>query len=527
MSNSPLLLLPEELVATISEFVPAESLLNFALTCKELQRVAENRLRQNQNYAREYTIQHDRLPLNVPTLLDLALENPEPLWHVRAFESWGLRPGWAKYRSWFHREWARDGWAEDADWLDEDLSYPDISEDFFSPEQYDAFRNILCKTLNLDHERTKFWMEKIREGWDEPLKGMLFALLPRLDRLNFMAYDSWQGEDFHDEHPLKFLCETIDAVKVRPELAWPPGLQSLRMVSVCTSTTLRHPHDAYYAPPSEIAPLFRLPNIKILNLTLLGYTDDPNDDFDLPPRSSTVEELAFSCCSITLQAMVKFLMAPMRLRKFLSAASSIGGDDDCEVFRVLQKRQGDQLEELSVSMYTNSYPPQSIEKFSKLFPRLKVLEQVKITELMPAKVASERDDWLAQVLPCSLEKLQLVYTSPVGVDITVMAEKGEILRAIADVVEDDRFHNLKEICLFHVSKQWNDERTEAEDLDAINGDDWDSEAIHRILAQGVETHLLDKRGKLMSSSEHFGMHLDGNSGLVEAESDARPREQRQ
>lgn len=187
MSNSLLLLLPEELIATISEFVPTDDLLNFALTCKELRRVTESRLRQNQAYSREYTVQHDRLPLTVPTLLNLALENPEPLWHLRAFESWGLRPGWAKYRSWFHREWAGDGWAEDADWLDEDLSYPDISEDFFSPEQYGAFRNTLCKPLNLDNERTDFWMEKIREGWDEPLKGMLFALLPRLDRLNFMA----------------------------------------------------------------------------------------------------------------------------------------------------------------------------------------------------------------------------------------------------------------------------------------------------------------------------------------------------
>ncbi|EME88615.1 uncharacterized protein MYCFIDRAFT_79970 [Pseudocercospora fijiensis CIRAD86] len=489
MTSSPLLLLPEELVATISELVPTESLLDFALTCKELRRVSDSRLRQHQGFAREYTVQHDRLPLHVPKLLALALETPEPLWHLRAFESWGLRPGWAKYRSWFHREWAEERELEDADWLDEDLSYPDMSEAFFSPEQYEAFRTTLCNTLNLDDERVEFWMEKIREGWDEPLKGML--------------YDSWQGDDFHDDHPLKFLCEAIDAVhklNVSSKLAWPPGFQSLRMVS--------------------IAPLFRLPNIKVLNLNLLGYTDDANGEFDLPPRSSSVEELAFSCCSITLQAMVKFLMAPVRLRKFLSAASSIGGDNDAEIFRVLQKRQGEYLEELSVSMRTNSYPPQSIGKFSELFPRLKVLEQVKTCALMPPTVASESDSRLAQILPSSLERLQLLFTSAIGVDAP--AEKGRILRAVADVVENDGFRNLKEVCLYHLSRQWRDEGKRVEDLEAINEDDWDAEAVNRILAQGVETHLIDRNGKLMSSSEHFGMHRDGNSGLVETESDPRP-----
>lgn len=208
----------------------------------------------------------------------------------------------------------------------------------------------------------------------------------------------------------------------------------------------------------------------------------------------------------------------------MSANSSLGADNDAEVFRVLQKRQGDSLEELSVSMHRNSYPPQSIGKFSELFPRLKVLEQVKVSELMPPAMMSERDRRLAQMLPASLERLELLYTSAMGVDVPDY--KGGILRAIADLVEDDRFYKLKEVCLYHLAQQWYYDRKEAENLGDLDKYDWDSEAMNRILAQGVETHLLDKNGNLMSCSEHRGMHRDGNSGLVEAETDPRPRDER-
>ena len=41
--------------------------------------------------------------------------------------------------------------------------------------------------LQLSPVETEYWTEKVREGWDEPLKGMLVALAPRLDRVNLVA----------------------------------------------------------------------------------------------------------------------------------------------------------------------------------------------------------------------------------------------------------------------------------------------------------------------------------------------------
>jgi len=42
-------------------------------------------------------------------------------------------------------------------------------------------------SFSMDDNVVAGWIQKIRDGLDEPLKGMLIALAPRLDEVNFIA----------------------------------------------------------------------------------------------------------------------------------------------------------------------------------------------------------------------------------------------------------------------------------------------------------------------------------------------------
>ena len=188
MDSSYLLALPEELIATIAEHVAVGSLLNFALTCSETHRHIKHRLAKNKTYHAEYKLQHDRHPLQVAKLLRLALNDPEVIWHLRAFESWGSRPGFDKWKSYHLQHDITDEERERVLGPEEDFSAQDSG--YYTPEEMEQYRMIMLDVLHMAPNTVELWCQRIRQGWDEPIKGMLFALAPRLDRLNFIAYVS-------------------------------------------------------------------------------------------------------------------------------------------------------------------------------------------------------------------------------------------------------------------------------------------------------------------------------------------------
>ncbi|KAK4542621.1 hypothetical protein LTR36_006670 [Oleoguttula mirabilis] len=363
------------------------------------------------------------------------------------------------------------------------------------------------------------WMQKVRDGWDETLKGMLIALAPKVDRVNFIAY---QGEEYDDMHPLSFLCQAIRSISTTPEPSWPPGFRSLRHVSICTSTTMRHPHDAYYASPSAVAPLFFLPNIKVLNLTLLGYHDDEDEDYSLPAGCSSVEELAFSCCNLSHTAMGKLIKACKRLRGVKSMASC---SDKGNLTGMLYEEYGHCLED--VFLY-GAYETVNLQGLRN-FRRLKSLNGINVSTLLsngdestnargagetahqPSNAGSAHVIDLRDLLPPSIESIALIVNRKTDHHV-----HRELLRTVADLVEDERFAQLKEVCMWSVAVSYGTtkERTF----------DWDPDALERIKAKGVDLHCIGNNGGVMKFEEHAHLHPNPNDGLTEVETDPRHAE---
>ncbi|KAF4555682.1 Hypothetical protein D9617_2g056450 [Elsinoe fawcettii] len=522
--------LPRELLSIVTSFVPVDSILNFALSCKILHSSVKPRLAANKEKHSQYKVQHDRLPLHVPELLRLMLRDPEVAWHIRSFDAWGCRLNWNDWKTYElespEYETPIPGWPE----AEQDRSQL-ATEEYFTPAELDRYRSVMKDVLHMPVDEIFEWQSSIRLGSDVPLKGLIFALASRLDRINFIAYD---GED---DDPLGFLVSAIRNIqnRLRHGTVWPPGLNSLRMISICTSTDLRHPHQAFYCAPSRVATLFALPHLKILNLTLIGYVEDTTPDFELPPKSSSVEELALSCCSMSLSVITKFILASMRLRLFVSASSSMGAKDDKSIIQLLADHHGKALEHLSAENLDGH-----LLELRYMFPNLRVLDRLQSTALEKQRAGEGKADLreipidesmstdekvacynlqlveLRCVLPPKLERLGFIHTSTRIPRLQLFSKA--ILRNVADLVEEGTFKQLKEVCLYPFRRVANTQlvhqRTRLDDPG------WDEQAVQRIEATGIETHL---RNSCIYYGDHQKYHRDGDHGLVEIDSNPDPR----
>lgn len=183
MCESMLLTLPEELVAYIADYIPVDSIVNFALSCSATFRHTKYRLARNQIFHAESRLQHDRQPLHASDTLRRALSDPDTIWHLRDFESWGVRPGFGKWKSWSFQYDIPDGYS-----IEPYEDHSALDSNFYKPSEMIVYRMIMMDKLHMSVEEVYKWTERIRDGWDEPIKGILFAIAPMLDRLNFIAY---------------------------------------------------------------------------------------------------------------------------------------------------------------------------------------------------------------------------------------------------------------------------------------------------------------------------------------------------
>lgn len=207
-------------------------------------------------------------------------------------------------------------------------------------------------------------------------------------------YHSWQSNVYHDLHPLGFLAQAITSIVRTGGAVWPPGFMSLRQVSVCTSTSLRHPGDFYthsYTPtPSEVAPLFFLPNIKALNFTLLGCSDDLSKHYPLPARCSSVEELAFSLCDLTITEITKLIKASRNLRRLVCIKSC---EDATTLTEILAESYCDSLEILVFEGHDDeTFSPRILRRFGKL----RRVEGIRIIDLLGPRGSTNGEEGSAE-----------------------------------------------------------------------------------------------------------------------------------
>lgn len=201
MSRSRLLELPEELLAPIAEFVQTGDLLNFALTCRTTYYASKKRLSRNVILAQGFGTLSDLSPLTVPAALARIQARSDAAWHLQAFEIWETRIRFNQ-------------WKTSSVMTDENQSPPDpntaqsatreipdtiiplektITQDITSltdvidVSMIETIKNVIHHELGFPPDESRRWVEKALIGDDEPLKGVIFALSPRLDRLNFIA----------------------------------------------------------------------------------------------------------------------------------------------------------------------------------------------------------------------------------------------------------------------------------------------------------------------------------------------------
>ncbi|KAK4553600.1 hypothetical protein LTR86_009396 [Recurvomyces mirabilis] len=498
-ARSLLTALPEELIVTISACIYVGDLLNFALTCKTTHRCAKEHLAVNATYAREWIVRHDRLPLTAPHLLRLATKHVDQIWHLRSLDFWTARARWD--------DWKTDGYddpsgQDDPDWPDPAQDCTHLDSSYFTDAEMNMYKTLLRDQLRLRDEEVDLWTSRIHDGNDEPLKCLLIANTPRLDRINFIALDMARSDDDLPEHPLTVLGMVCSRISTTPHAVWAPGLQNLRQVSICTGSDLRHPHDAYYMQPCDVAPLFALPNIKVLNLQLLGYAGE-EEEFDLAPRSSAVNDLAFTCCEISMQAIETFVRAAKRLRRLVNNDLSYSAR---EVIDLVADSHAGSIEELVVRPRATIH---DLVRHQGKFSKLRLLDSLDISDSGPRQdgtsdVAGGPTNF-ANYLPTTLEKLHL-HGDRVsrGTPSNLCAD---LLRTVAELTEDEKYAGLTEVCMY-------DTLPVPEDGDDPDLLDWDDAAYQRICERGVDIHRLGHSGNFMTYDEHAQLHHDFSTGTL-------------
>ncbi|KAF2433075.1 hypothetical protein EJ08DRAFT_694741 [Tothia fuscella] len=505
-NRSPLLSLPNELIITISSYVSPDDIVNLSVACKQLHACTIDTLKLHREYHEKYRVCHDRQPLNIPTLLRTVLSDPLVAWHVRALESWGVRPEWKDWRSWslshgYHNVNShRDDEPTDEEYKNWPEPYEDhsgLDETFFSSDELVQYEKTMRDQYCLQDVEVEEWMKRMKAGNDEPLRTMLISCAPWIQKAMFVAYPSWDGIVLQEKHPLTFMCLAIHRIAETPNPVWPLGFQSLTYVAPNNiSAVMRHPHEAYYANPFEIVPLFQLPNIKTLSFTLLGYNgNDEEDIYDIEPRSSSVQHLHFHVVDLPWETLRKMINASKTLKTFTGTRKK-------ELVGFLAENYGDSLEWLFEC--DNAFELQR-------FPALKRIDSLRLPYFFEDKdCVSKMTNFFTENLPPTIEYITFTtaHISP-GEIYSFRTRKAaltgqrDLLLAIVNLINNPRFGALKEICLFNACGSLPSSAPEDEDIPMYQ---WDEELVSELTAKGVKLHLPGVESWCMSWEKHYKIH---------------------
>ena len=473
--------LPDELLAGIAEHLHPCSIKSFAQVNRRFLACSQKALELHRDRWSSLRLTHDRQPRNVINLLRQMIENSQLAWYPRRFEFWGVRPEWKKWKSWsfshgnplitdnidYDKDWDRLV----HDWPEPFTDDSKLDQNFYPESDLEWYRKIMVDDLHLTEDEVGEWMNKLQEGNDEPIKGILMALCSNLRQVIFIAYDSWQNDEYQDKHPLSFLSTALWRLAALP--SYPNIFRNLKCVSVATQTELRHPHDGYYPNGQDVAALFTLPAIETLELNLIGYHDDEsNGEFTWPygDRFSTVQNLRFYCCSLIFRDMLLFLNAPKALRSFQCRAGCPKPDAVIEVLaqnfatslEVLKPDSRIQLKQLASFKVLKSVSIDFCELMDPPLDRSTMKHDFKTGSYDIARPGNWNCRWvdMAKRLPPDIEEIVLI-----GSQLSLRADETpgfvEMLKQVVLAKpgpanmrrRDDNFQlpNLKMLCVWEVN----------------------------------------------------------------------------
>lgn len=186
-----LLGLPAELLIHVIGYLPPSAHLDFALTSRFCAACSRDVLRYHRECAQQYGVISDLSSHTVPSVLRTVISDPMVAWHVRSFESWGMRNSWHDWKEFVIPD--AEGRHLDTNAAQHDGTSRDSS--FWSTEEYSYFERYLasdiCYSATMSHFRSR---RDVERGDDTALRVLLAAHCPRLSELSFTDCDegmSW------------------------------------------------------------------------------------------------------------------------------------------------------------------------------------------------------------------------------------------------------------------------------------------------------------------------------------------------
>ena len=202
--------------------------------------------------------------LNVPREI---VADPSHAWYIRDIELWELRESFSCWRTpifeksnpYEPNDPRRKNWVEEH----HDFSHlGDASrEPLYGQDELDQYRRLLVGLLHLPLSEAEQRIDQLVIGCDKALRVLLVALSPNLQRFVFVQYDDWASRNSSSPHPLNLLCSSITRISqtIPKGVQW-PCFSRLEVVHVGAASDLRYSHEVFNPGPSEIAPLFLLPD---------------------------------------------------------------------------------------------------------------------------------------------------------------------------------------------------------------------------------------------------------------------------
>jgi hypothetical protein len=436
--------------------------------------------------------------MSIINLLRMASTSPDLLWYIQVLEFYGGRPSWEQWKTYYNYRRMRN---------EPKVNLTSSGSDLFSDLDLEiSFQKDGLKSIMQDS------MEKIKKGDDQPLKTILIASCASLEKVTWVAY-----EPDHPNQPYSLLCDLISACKPLPRSLWPPGLLSLRSISLGACTEHVHPHENLHPNVPDFCRLLLLPSLKSLRLNVAGYGDADLEYLNthVPARSSSVEELTINICDFDQSTIVAILERCRSLKSYLEIYLGPWAN----ILRDIQPLFGATLEELRPEG-GNEWKLRLYDHISVLsgFPKLRLftiyvgdLVAKGLTEkLLPAIGKGKKVEWhdFHTVLPPKAEVI-IFQWPPRNYEEQLKKYKlhktlfPEFFENLGEFVRRRGKNNggcLKKICLGFVQRERlvqhirETEADECQRLVEVWGKAWDEAGVEVVmhgLREGVDDEVLE------------------------------------
>ena len=148
---------------------------------------------------------------------------------------------------------------------------------------------------------------------------------------------------------------------------WPVGFRALRSINISEPSGYRHRHDTFSSDPVTVAPLFLLPAIRELRLSLIGHRESGDYVWEWDEGVSSVKDLEIIIPNLKEKTFSIFISACRALQSFSYDRLPL----EPLICASLLKHAKHSLEEVRMYDYTSVLFSKNLDNFLARFDRLR------------------------------------------------------------------------------------------------------------------------------------------------------------